>query len=105
MKKFRVWVLPSLPRPSLDESACTYMHASSAGCLTPSSSRSIEVEAVVHGYRVYKEIWTPSIDEELICARELAILLPLPYALAHACGPGAQILAEFISRTIRNSRN
>ena len=33
---------------------------------------SFEVEAVVQGYHVYKEIWTPSIGEELIFAREPA---------------------------------
>ena len=38
-----------------------------------SSSRSMpsfEVEAVVRGYHVYKQIWNPSIGEELFCARE-----------------------------------
>ena len=31
---------------------------------------SFEVEAVVRGYHIYKEIWNSSIGEELFCARE-----------------------------------
>ena len=48
---------------------------------TPSlhSVSSFEVEAVVRGY---KEIWTPSIGEELICARERENPRdPLPFAV------------------------
>ena len=30
-----------------------------------------DTEAVVDGCHVYKEIWDASIDEELVCAREL----------------------------------
>ena len=69
---------------------------------TPSSQSvsSFEVEAVVRGY---KEIWIPSIGEELICARERENprdplrFATRPCALAHARSPGAQILVELIS--------
>ena len=61
--------------PTLDEShANVHVPASSGRALTPSlrSMFSFEVEAVIHEYHVYKEIWTPSIGEELIFAREPA---------------------------------
>ena len=47
----------------------------------PRSMPSFEVEAVVRGYHVYKEIWNPYIGEELFCARELTNLHD-PFAIA-----------------------
>ena len=29
------------------------------------------IEAMVHGYHVYKEIWCAAVEEELSCAREV----------------------------------
>ena len=70
--------------PTFRYSACTYTHVYiwpamfslphlhlSSSCNMPS----FEVEAVVHGYYVYKEIWNPLISEELLfCTRDLTNL-------------------------------
>ena len=73
----------------------THMDVSSVSCLSHlrlSLSLNMplfEVEAVVHEYHVYKEIWNPFIGEELFeLHREHD---------SHACDcAGVQILAELI---------
>ena len=67
-------MLPSLPRPPLDASACAYTRAAAVShtfvrSLSPDMP-SFEIAAVVRGYHVYKDIWDPSIGEELVCARD-----------------------------------
>jgi len=80
---------------------------------------SLEVEAMVHGYHVYQDIWDAVIHEELVCVSDpdnLGILLPLlllsigKEPSCHAIA-GVQsevhikIFAEIISQMVLISRN